>query len=305
MFTIVQDKNLLAKLIADNGSKAVMEKLLIDSGNGAKIDCHQQAHIIGRTSYKVFQVNAFTRSTYECHSGYIHGVMEGFLIDKGTTNLSAKITGICDKFDTSFKRFECLHGVGHGLMGYENYDLPEALTSCKRLADAFSQMSCYGGVFMENIIAGQGQGENYHETKWLSSDPLFPCNKVEDDIAIKTECYKMQTSRVLYLNNYDFEDAIKTCLTAEESIIGTCFRSLGRDAAGHTLRNNEKMLEICSKVPKTGNYYEDCIYGAVHVIIDFWGPALKSQASDFCAKIPEQQAREYCGSYVSASTKSL
>ncbi len=29
-------------------------------------------------------------------------------------------------------------------------------------------------------------------------------------------------------------------------------------------------------------YYNDCLLGAVNVIIDFWGPGLKDQASQLC-----------------------
>lgn len=39
--------------------------------------------------------------------------------------------------------------------------------------------------------------------------------------------------------------------------------------AGQSLRDPQKTVALCAKV--TGKYYNDCITGAVNIIIDFWG----------------------------------
>ena len=35
------------------------------------------------------------------------------------------------------------------------------------------------------------------------------------------------------------------------------------------------------------HYYDDCIDGAVNVIVDFWGPGLKDQATALCRLVGE------------------
>jgi hypothetical protein len=212
--------------------------------------------------------------------------MESFLSENGTVNLSANIDRICNAFETSFGIFECLHGVGHGLLAYLNYDLPETLATCNEFPDSFSRSSCAGGVFMENVVTGQGIGAtgNVHDTQWVNqTDYHFPCNAIEPDYDTLFQCYQMQTSWMLTLSGYDFNTVAQECLNAPEHLISVCYKSFGRDAAGHTLRNPEKIIQLCNLLPDTTSYRNDCVVGALNVIIDFWGPALSNQASEFCA----------------------
>ena len=229
----------------------------------------------------------FEKGDASCHSGYYHGAMESFLAQKGTEDLAENISELCSTFKTSFGIFECLHGVGHGVLAYEDYDLMETLRLCGELSDVFSQRSCYGGAFMENIVTGQGLGAvPDHETEWVSDDPHFPCNALGGDYAMRYECYQMQTSWMLTLTSYNFDRVVPSCLNAPADMIPVCFKSLGRDAAGITLRNPDKIIAMCEKVPKRAGFYDECVSGALNVIIDFWGPKLGSQAQEFCEAVP-------------------
>lgn len=274
------------------GPKLIMDDLLKDSGDGANTDCHQPAHIIGRISYEIYGANSFKEGNASCHSGYYHGAMEAFLQEKGTDNITENVDTLCSLFDTNFGTFECLHGVGHGVMAYEDYDLPKSLKVCSRLQDPFSVNSCYGGVFMENIIVGSGGGTvPGHQTKWLSDDPHFPCN-IFNDLGIVYQCYQMQTSRMLDLYEHDFDKVVEECEKATPQMIPVCYKSLGRDASGFTLRDGEKTIEICEKISNK-EYFPHCIEGAINVVIDFWGQGLNDQASRFCDAITGEQ-RKYC-----------
>ena len=264
----------------------MMEKLLQDAGGGAQIDCHQEAHLLGRTAYALFGAKAFEEGNASCHSGFYHGAMETFLFEEGTSNLAEKINNLCNIFNTQFGKFECLHGVGHGVLAFQDYDLPLALETCRKLATDYDAHSCYGGIFMENIITGQGLGAvSAHETQWVSKDPQFPCNSISDDYNVQYQCYQMQTSCMHQLNNYNFPLVAQECARVRPDMISTCFKSYGRDAAGHTLRNNEKIVELCSHVPRTQDYYKQCVIGALNVIVDFWGAGLSDQASGLCKLI--------------------
>lgn len=289
---ISENEELLKKELEKNGIKAAITKLVSESDGGSAFDCHQPAHHIGRVGYKLFGREAFRACDASCHSGCYHGAMEVFLNEKGTTDLAKNIDDICSIYDTSFGKFECLHGVGHGVLAYLDYDMPGTIEECKKLDSQFKKSSCYGGMFMENVLTGQGFGASTkqdHTTPWVNkTDPQFPCNAIDQDWNVQYECYQMQTSWMLTMFNYDFEKTKEECLKAPEQFRAVCFKSFGRDAGGNTLRNPPEIVKLCNKVPKEENYYEECITGATNVIVDFWGPALKGQASELCALLDER-----------------
>lgn len=275
------------------GAEKVMDRLLVDSGDGNLKDCHQQAHNVGRVAYKIYGSEAFTYGNSACHSGFYHGAMEEFLKEEGTFDLASKIKDVCSQFSTSFSNFECLHGVGHGVMAYKNYDLPEALATCDLLETNYESSSCYGGVFMENIVAAQGSGAvPGHETKWVSNDPHFPCNTLEDGTAMMRECYTMQTSWMLTLLRGNLDAVSAECLKSVAGYEGTCFQSLGRDVAGYMLRDPHKIVDACERMPK--DYRERCLLGAEYVIMDFFGEELARQAAELCDLAWDQPTMRSC-----------
>lgn len=288
---IVKNEGFLTNVLQQIGIKEAMIKLRDESSGGSDFDCHQEAHEIGRIGYKIYREKAFQMCDASCHSGCYHGAMETFLSENGTADLNKSIERICNSFDTHFGRFECLHGVGHGVLAYLDYDLPEAISECEKLDGSFAQSSCFGGMFMENILTGQGlgAGKRDHGTSWVNrEDPYFPCNKIKDSPDLQYQCYQMQTSWMLTIFAYDFALVAKACLAVPQDYISVCFKSFGRDAAGQTLRNPEGIVKLCNSVPRTKDYYEQCVIGAVNVIVDFWGPDLKNQATALCRALPEQ-----------------
>lgn len=275
------------------GIEKTLDKLLKDTGNGANTDCHQESHNIGRIAYQLFGSEAFTHGSSVCHSGYYHGMIEQFFQEEGNDQFPQKTDEICSNFKTSFSRFECLHGIGHGIMAYLDYDLPLAIDECQTLKDDYSKESCYGGVFMENIVVAEGKGaKTGHVTKWVSDDPYFPCSGIEQEERLQMQCYLIQTARMLDLNDYDFERIIPICSNAPENMRNICFQSLGRDAAGQVLRNPQKILSICRKTPE--NYFNDCLKGSLFVIIEFWGERMEDQPHGLCKLLDETSEKEYC-----------
>lgn len=304
IFEAAEDEKELRYLVAVFGPEKSMEMLLKEAGGGTIQDCHQQAHTIGRVSYRIYKASALLEVNYDCHSGYLHGAMEEFLNEKGTENIAQEIDEMCRNFDNSFSKFECLHGSGHGILAVNNYDLQAAIVDCKKLNSTYAQNSCYGGVFMENIIAGQGFGEDGHKTKWVSRDPQFPCTEFLTDNEVLYQCYQMQTSWMLTLFNYDFNRVAKECMNVPDQMIHVCFRSYGRDVAGNVLRDQDKIFEKCGFTKDT-KYYNDCLEGAVWVILDFWGPNLSNQATDFCKLITNSEYRSKCFSNIALRLKEL
>lgn len=290
MMEVAKDEGAVRSWLQMIGPEKAMAELLRDSGGGSTIDCHQQAHTLGRIAYALFGADAFQKGNAACHSGFYHGAMETLLQQEGTEELAPKIAALCGKFSTQFGIFECLHGVGHGVLAYENYDLPKALRTCAELTTDYDRSSCYGGLFMENIVTAQGLGARpTHATTWVSADPHFPCNGIDQNASIQHQCYLMQTSRMLQVTHYDFERVAEECTRAPASLVSVCFRSLGRDIAGYTLRNPPEIGKRCAKVIEA--HQDDCITGAVNVIVDFWGGGLTDQATTLCQLLPNNRKR--------------
>jgi mono/diheme cytochrome c family protein len=222
-------------------------------------NCHRIAHMMGAAAlvrYDGRVGKAFAEGSASCWSGYYHGILERAFRDVEPDDLTATARVLCDDADvrtTAFIAYQCVHGLGHGLMIYTGYDLPRSLETCDGLATSWDQTSCTGGVFMENLSSSYGI-----TSKWLrEDDPLYPCNSVAE--RHKLYCYLMVTSRILPLEGWDYGKAAAWCRKAESGWVATCFQSLGRDASGQTRGNVSEILGICAK---GGDMERECVYGA-------------------------------------------
>ena len=173
---------------------ALFAEKLSDDAVGA--DCHRIAHTIGAASLQHYDGNvgkALAEGNAICASGYYHGLLEWKLAGVPKAEVASVARTVCDQTksaSSSFVYYQCVHGLGHGLMLYTLYDLPGALRLCHRLGTDFDRVSC-SGVFMEN------QQSSYGITSpWLEKDDLlYPCGIVSR--SDKTYCYLLVTSRIL------------------------------------------------------------------------------------------------------------
>jgi cytochrome c551/c552 len=222
-------------------------------------DCHRIAHWIGAASLLYYDgsvAKALAAGRATCWSGYYHGVVERAFFGTSPAQLVEKTRSICRGEDirrTTFVAYQCVHGLGHGLMIHTGYDLPLALKTCNALDTAWDDDSCESGVFMENISSSYGI-----KSKWLhDNDLLYPCNTIAEKY--KLYCYLIVTSRILEANGYNWEKTVKTCRRSDRGWVATCFQSLGRDASGNTRQDAPRILQICSLA---GNMTRECVYGA-------------------------------------------
>ena len=231
---------------------------LMTTDDAVEGNCHRIVHMIGSAALARYHGNvakAFAEGSASCWSGYYHGILERAFIDADPGDLGTISRRLCDEGirATDYLAYQCVHGLGHGLMIYTGYNLPLALETCDELTTDWDQSSCSGGVFMENVTPSLGS-----TTQWLKDDdPLYPCNSVAK--RHKYYCYLMVTSRVLALNGYDWEDAAATCRGVEKEWVSICFQSYGRDASGSTRQDAGEIVRLCGLA---GRWVADCIYGA-------------------------------------------
>ncbi len=249
-------------------------------------DCHQTAHQAGRFAYEIYNEKAFQLCSAECHSGCYHGATEAYFKEHGTANLTQSLNVICNSELNPFFSHQCLHGVGHGLMAWTNYALPDALKSCDLLTKGFD--SCWTGVFMENIVGGLDEKDG-HKTKYLNNDPQYPCTDVEDKY--KGSCYFLQTSRMIQLFAGDFKKIGSECSKVPKLYQRTCFESMGRDVGGVFRANPLGAKEACTSAP-AGTMRIGCLIGAAQDT--FWDPTGQKDALNFCQMLTDKAEKKAC-----------
>jgi hypothetical protein len=222
---------------------------------------HPYTHHIGKFTFTHYKdaATAFAHCKDTFWSGCYHGVLEGFVSqfpNLAPKDIASVCSGVRDPLRPIFMKFQCVHGLGHGLTMHFQHDLFKSLTYCDALPTTWDQESCYGGAFMENVIWFQTQPHadehgNHAEhagpatrAKLLDpGDAHYPCNAVEK--RYQRSCYMMQTSAMLTFNGYDFARTFKECEKAPAELVETCVRSLGRDVSGYTLTNAERVRTLC------------------------------------------------------------
>ena len=290
---LFRDDALLARFVERYGPANTVS-LLSENASQVGVDCHQRAHDLGRIAYEQFGASAFSLSGHECQSGGYHGATEALFRERGTTDLQSDIEAICDTTVNGFFRHQCVHGVGHGLMAWTSYEIFDALGLCDALQDVTDQLSCYSGVFMENVVGGLS-GSMGHFTEYLSDDPHFPCNILEHRYL--GPCYFYQTSRMVHLFGGDFERLAGACEEAPEGVRTHCFLSMGRDVGGASKGEPERAVRLCSNV-KDSNHRIECLEGSVQDF--FWDAGGADDALAFCGMLDKDEEKRRCYSTIAA-----
>ena len=257
--------------------------------NAILIQCHPITHAIGRMTYKLASNvgEAFQKCDHTCHSGCFHGVMERVFLGDNTDEhitpqmIREKTPDVCESFAQGLYgniRFQCLHGLGHAVVFFSDYNLTESLKLCDLLATEWDQRSCYGGAFMENVVAVN------KSKRYVSDDPHFPCNAIDDKY--RQDCYLMQTSRMLEMG-LSYEQMAKECEKAAD-YRNVCMQSIGRDASNDA-RKDPRSVSICTSLSDSDNRF--CIAGLVYAVADnSWDGRY---AFPYCDNINESYT-QYC-----------
>jgi hypothetical protein len=309
----------LTHRLEDAGVRSAMntvENLVLLDDDVAR-DAHVYAHHIGIEAYSMSPdvAEIFTGCTESFSSGCYHGVIQAYFQDRGVAD-SASIGSLCEPYKVGEQSrwilFQCVHGMGHGLTMYYGHHLPKALEGCDLLADNWDRQSCYGGAFMENVMAATAPhhpatvlatGGGSHdadddmagagappEKPWKALEPtdhLYPCTVMED--RYRHQCYMMQTSVMLYLNGNDLQAASRSCDMAPPRMRPTCHQSLGRDISART-RDPKEAEGHCRAGSEL--YRGNCYVGVVKAFVDWTANAESGLA--FCRVIDDPGHKTMC-----------
>ena len=204
-------------LVYNAGPKPALGTLqrMLQTNAAVAGDCHRIAHRMGSAALSRFKdkvAPAFIAGSPVCASGYYHGIIERAFLGQPTNRIAIVARQLCNDPKIQAQRFlfyQCIHGLGHGLMIYTGYDLPGSLKTCDELRTGFDRVSCSGGVFMENFNSSYGVTSKYLRR----NDPIYPCNDVAK--RHKLYCYLLVTSNALRINGYDLKKTAAACMRSE------------------------------------------------------------------------------------------
>lgn len=286
---------------------------------------HVYAHAIGIAagSSGADIEKTFTQCSESYQSGCYHGVIQAWFASLDSVS-AADANALCAPFRTResdrWIRFQCVHGMGHGLTMLYDHDLPKGLAGCDLLSEWWDRHSCYSGAFMENIVNvtaphhpasalshHDGKGGDHKAMESMDhdmtemhhgearpfkavdpADPLYPCSALPDRYL--SACYEMQTSVMLYNNKGDIAGAAKGCDTAPVDMRPICYASLGRDVSSYSLQNHAEAVRMCSL--GTPKYRPWCYYGLVKNFIDL--EARPQDGIAMCRDVPDAAGKTLC-----------
>ena len=283
------------------GPKAALAQLqqTLQTDSAVQVDCHRIAHQMGSAALARFKDHvapAFIAGNPICASGYYHGIIERAFLGQPNARLATVARQLCSDPQINAQRFlsyQCIHGLGHGLMIYTGYDLPGSLKTCDELRTGFERVSCSGGVFMENFNSSYGVTSKYLRR----SDPIYPCNAVAE--RHKLYCYLLVTANILRVTGANLKATADACLRSERDWVSTCYESFGRDASGIAGKDAGRALASCRLAAA---HEGDCIYGVAREIVN--ADAAGSRGGRFCARAPAR-FRERCYAGVGSVLASL
>ena len=268
------------------GPEAAFASLERQFPGGSDPNCHRIVHMIGAAALARNDDNVartFAEGSSFCWSGYYHGVLERAFLDvksRDADTLGAKSKALCSDRQvraSSWLTYQCLHGLGHGLMITTGLQLPLSLDVCRRLNGEWEQTSCKGGVFMENFVTSYGGQSPYVR----DDDPLYPCNWVRQ--ADKFTCYQQATTRIIRVVGLDWEKIAEACAEAEEGWVATCFGSYGQNASVQSFREPLETVSMCALARPYGGELECVRYAAMDVAGTYAGG---KEAARLCETAP-------------------
>lgn len=280
----VDELQILSKIEEKNSVLDTYYELL-EYFRNENFSCHPSGHPLGEF-FSGYLGNVTLAISFNdpimCGGSIYHGIIMNFMRTKLLFNnmepLDVEILKICPQdFDENptITRWECIHGVGHGLTILYQYDVFSAVKRCDEFEKDWEKVSCSKGLFMENVNSFYDADIGTMD----KSDHFFPCNQLEERYA--PPCYHYQARHILNLNNQIYNEAFEDCKQIPDEFEKYCYRGLGNKMANHVFHYGFRFQD-CSEA---ANYQSDCYKGIVMLLADNRN---LDEALEFCDKIPTE-----------------
>ena len=232
--------------------------------------CHETAHHLGMWLYGYTgSLNeSLSYAKQECGGSIFHGVLQGYFMTEHFHNVDASqidITKLCAQDPQnpySITRWQCLHGIGHGLAEFYDYNITKAVNRCDEFKPGWEQTSCAKGLFMQNVVhyAETGSGD------FNKNDIFYPCDSVS--VKYAPACYHYNVSYMWVQNNFDINATFDECdKITPSSLVSSCYHGFGRQLESIAATSVTKAIDSCT-LGKESQYHVDCLKGMVMTIVN-------------------------------------
>ena len=257
---------------------------LYDKGN---YRCHQTSHHLGMWLYG-HTTNLDESIQYVemlCGGGLFHGVFQNYFMTQKFENIppdEIDVVGLCSMYKDnpySMNRWQCVHGIGHGLIDFYDYDVFAATSRCEEFKQGLDQISCSKGTFMQNVVY-------YYETRKgdFDEDIFYPCDKVKQKLAYA--CYHYQSSYIQQQKQGDLREIFEVCDSIpRQEMVRYCYYGLGRLLTAETVNDVERAVTLCQFGLRV-EYQTDCLRGMLMTIVNSGTDPVVGFF--FCKNLPEQ-----------------
>jgi hypothetical protein len=309
-------EKILLPLVDKGGPKLAMGTLMQVALADKEVQAfgHVYAHAIGIHAFENDRnvERTFSSCNDSFQSGCYHGVIQAYFSHSSSVD-TASVRALCMPWVQNgvygWLRFQCMHGMGHGLTIWYKHNLVQALNGCDLLVESWDRDSCYGGAFMENVVDATepdhgmpGMDMGGMETKFKQIDPKnlnYPCTILPERYL--TTCYQNQVSIIMFFDNHEMPRVAKDCMNVPERYRYMCFTGFGTDINSFVVGDHLKAIALCSDAPM--KYREWCIIGVVKNIIDV--SAKTADGVSFCQKVDDHHLKSRCYEAVGEESVSL
>lgn len=285
-------------------------------------DVHLLAHAIGNILYKKYGLEGMKFCTEDFRNACSHSIVVGAFVERGAEAIP-DIAEICRRAPGGKGAYAmCFHGLGHGVLAAEGYDLRSAVSLCRRAGSPefnyIESAECVGGVIMESIdgVHDKEVWEKQRKTYFRDGDPLFPCYRGDwIPSNARDACFSYLTPHLWQaagadLRNpteADFEKSFMYCgaLTGEsDQYKEACFGGFGKEFVGlvksRDIRNVAEMTdEQLATIYKWCLLAKDpigigaCVRSALDSL--YWGGENQPDAAlAFCGVVKEDDLKVNC-----------
>lgn len=285
----------------------------------SNVDSHLLGHVVGDILFKQRAIEGIKVCTDDLRNACSHSIVVGALLEKGPEELP-KIVAVCKEAPGGKGAYTmCVHGLGHGVLAYSDYDMRKAAVLCDKTGTEdfhYSEVpQCIGGVTMEMMagvhdkVAWSKQAPNYFK----ENDPLAPCDQGFIPANALSFCYIYLTPHLFEAAGIDlgfpdplkFGKAMSFCLklSKTDSNRSICLASFGKEFV--VLANNRnvqsvenmaneqlrKVYDWCKLGPSEG--LQPCVDSALQSL--FWGGENDRNVSiRFCSTITDGKPSKDC-----------
>lgn len=274
-----------------NAAWKYLKAVAIGNG-GVEIPVHEFAHSVGRELYKKYAFKGISMCTKEFAYGCYHGVTEQALLTKGKDSIP-EIEKDCLKLYPAVEGEGkhprdpgCIHGMGHGLLTWNNLDMRGSLSDCGAIAKAY-QSFCWDGVFMEYSMSDTRTFDTQHPWKFCTVLPQI----------YREKCASYIVNLYLKSNSADTKKLADMCIQAPDSKLRSlCSNRIGENIAQQKNGKLEYILTACKTI-ENQPARTDCFIGAAREVYFQNYPSRDAVAQEICDMVSEDQ-KARCNSYV-------